>query len=141
MPLFMCKFSRNIKYLKSFRLIFGKTCVHGWYFDISINDKNITFLIGFRWNKKKTSFLMEWTFGQLRKHLNYDTNSSHRCPLTQNFSFHFDNVKMNNFFPVVPLLPSGHYRLDIAYTEANHSNIYFSWKFYFEISDHRLEQY
>lgn len=82
---------------------------------------------------------MDWTLGKALCYVEHD--GPIKCPMKKGFLLSFNNLSLNKNFPVVPLLPSGQYRIDVTFTEAKRNNIYASWQLYFEISDNRLEQY
>lgn len=91
------------------------------------------------WSRnRKGSFILDWTFGQAIKYMHYDGDL--KCPLIGNFTVSINNVSLNEQFPMIPLLPSGNYYTENILTGENHSIISTS-KFYFSISDNRIEQY
>lgn len=83
---------------------------------------------------------MDWTLGKVLQNVKYNGGLL-RCPLKGNLSMRIDDIALNKVFPLVPLLPSGHYRIDRTYTEGNRSNIYAKTQLFLEISDNRLERY
>lgn len=90
-------------------------------------------------NGKKKSFMMDWTLGRALKYVSYDRNLT--CPLEGNLTVSFNNISLNKQFPMVPLLPSGHYRIETSLTEANRNIVIANTRFFIAISDTRIEQY
>lgn len=82
---------------------------------------------------------MDWTFNN-GKYVKYDGGEL-KCPLKGNIWAGYKNIDMQKEFPVVPLIPSGHYRFDATFTERNRKNVYLTVKLFFEISDNRIEVY
>lgn len=82
---------------------------------------------------------MEWVMGKTIKYMKCD--GPLKCPLKGNLLININNFVLNKNFPLVPLIPSGQYRIDFAFTEASRNNIYVTVQLYIEISDNRIEQY
>lgn len=90
-------------------------------------------------NKKKRSSLLDATLGLILKFIQYDHKLE--CPLVPgNMSMKAYNVSLNDQFPMIPLLPSGQYRMDSTLFEGQR-NPFVSIKFFMTISDKRVEQY
>lgn len=90
-------------------------------------------------DEKKRSFFMEWTLKRIWKYIHY--NGDLKCPLKGNLTINFQNVSLNEQFPMIPLLPSGRYRTDNTFIDGNHNTTIAFAQFYFAISDTRVEQY
>lgn len=81
------------------------------------------------------SYIMDWSVGRMLKY----TNFNHTCPyLPGKVFFKVDNISVDAF-PLPPIMPAGRYRVDITLTENNRTKVLGSAKFYFSISDHRIE--
>lgn len=92
-------------------------------------------------NKESKSYLLDLSFGKAMKYLKYD-GGDFKCPIKiGNMSIKFNNISFNEHFPILFLLPSGHYRIDVTITEGNRSIVFLQGNFFFAISDNRLEQY
>lgn len=90
-------------------------------------------------NTRKGSFFMDWSFKPALKYLKYDGEL--KCPLKGDFLVSYNNISYNKEFPLIPLVPSGQYRLDSTLTEANRSIIIGFAQLYITVSDNRIEQY
>lgn len=82
---------------------------------------------------------MDWTLGRALKYVSYDGNLT--CPMKGNLTVSFKNISLNEHFPMVPLLPSGEYRIETSFTEADRNIIIAKSQFLIAISDVRLEKY
>lgn len=85
---------------------------------------------------KSKSYVLDWTIGRVRRF----ANLNHPCPYEGLVYLKINNVSIDKF-PIEPLLPSGRYRMDVNFTEGNRKKTYVESKFFFSISDHRIEQY
>lgn len=86
---------------------------------------------------KRQSFILEWTFRRAEKFMHYDGRL--KCPLIGNYTVSINNISLNEQFPMIPLLPSGYYYTENVLTDVY--DIITTSKFYFSISDNRIEQY
>lgn len=98
-------------------------------------DENLCYWL----NNQKGSFFMEWTLARALKYVKYDGEL--KCPIKGNLSISFSNVLLNKEFPLVPLVPSGKYRVDNIFTEASSNTVIASTQFFIEVSDNRIEKY
>lgn len=62
---------------------------------------------------------------------------NHSCPFVGYYSVDVKNMSMEAF-PFEPLLPSGRYRFDMAYSEKFHGYEFYTSQIYFSVSDYRL---
>lgn len=83
-------------------------------------------------NNRKNSYLIDWVLGRILKYVKYD--GPLKCPFKGNLSVNVSKISLNQAFLDMPFIPSGHYRLDSTFTEANRNNAYAKSKLYAEIS-------
>lgn len=85
-------------------------------------------------DRSAKSYLLNWTVGRILKY----SNMNHSCPYVGLLYAKNDNISIANF-PFEPLIPSGRYRVDGAFTEADRVP-QAEFQIYFSVSDHRLEK-
>lgn len=82
---------------------------------------------------------MDWVFSPVLKYIKSDAEL--KCPYKGHFLVSFDNVSVNEHFPLIPLVPSGQYRIDVTFTEGDRRTTYSSTRTFAEVSDLRIERY
>lgn len=87
--------------------------------------------------RKRSNFL-DMTMGRALKFIHYDHKLE--CPLHGDFTIQMTNISLNEEFPAIPLLPSGHYRVSIIFSEGPRKLDFLKAHFYLGISDTRTEQ-
>lgn len=87
----------------------------------------------------RRSYLMDWSFKRIEKFVQHDRPL--KCPLRGNIAIKVSNVSLNEYFPAVPLLPSGRYRMEANFTGKNRNTLISGGRLFSAISDHRIEQY
>lgn len=90
-------------------------------------------------NGTKHSNIMDWTFKQVQKYAHYD--SEYKCPFIGNFVIKVNNISLNEKIPLLLILPSRRFIFESNVTEGYQGTILMLGKYYFSISDHRIEQY
>lgn len=94
------------------------------------------------WNKKVPSPVLDWTMGRVMRMNLVEYDHKLECPLKEgNLSIKMNNISMNEKFPLVPLLPSGQYRVDTVAWEGQRHAVFLRSRYYLAISDKRVEQY
>lgn len=88
-------------------------------------------------NGRKPSLLMDWTLKRGMRYVEYGREL--RCPLIGNFSFKFNNISLNEKFPIVPLFPAGQFLFETNLTEADRKTIIISWRSFVSISDSHVK--
>lgn len=91
-------------------------------------------------NKKKHSFLVEIGMARILEFVKYD----HRleCPFEPgNLSVSFKNISINEKLPLVPLVPSGKFKMDFTLTEPDRNAVIVRIQIFLTVSDTRIEQY
>lgn len=86
---------------------------------------------------KSKSYILDWTTRPLLKY----SNLNHSCPYTGTVHVKADNISLGKLIAVEPYLPSGRFRMDINLTEGYGKSAFFTSKFFFSISDNRIEQF
>lgn len=89
---------------------------------------------------KKSSNYMNLFFKRFFNAIKYDGGKL-ECPIYGNVSATLRNISLNEYFPSIPILPSGRYRADFTFTEGRRNSILVYTQLFFAISDNRIEQY
>lgn len=89
--------------------------------------------------KREKTYGLNWMLGR-SKMLQY-TNFNHPCPFNTGLMYaKVDNISMDNFNTMIALIPSGRYRIDFTFTEADRVPMATA-QIFFSVSDHRIEVY
>lgn len=90
-------------------------------------------------NGTKHSDVMDWTFKRVQKYVRYD--NEFKCPFVGDFSIQVNNISLNEKMPMLLLLPSRRFLFESNITDGYQGDVLLHSKYYFSISDHRIEQY
>lgn len=87
-------------------------------------------------SNKKQSFAMEMIYS-VQPFIKY--NGQLRCPLKGNLSIDVNNISLNKQFPLIPLLPTGHYLTTVKFFEGDRNTLIGRTKAYTHITDSSVE--
>lgn len=91
-------------------------------------------------NKKKHSFLVDIGMARILEFVQYDHKLE--CPFEPGkLTVSFKNMSINERLPLVPLVPSGRYRIEFTLTEPNRNAVIVRIQVFLTVSDTRIEQY
>lgn len=96
-------------------------------FPIDLWEEACGFLDG-----KQQSYTME-IFQRIEQYIKY--NRKLRCPLIGNLTIEFNNLSLNKQFPLLPILPTGHYLFQMTYIEEDRFTVIINTKSFMEIID------
>lgn len=82
------------------------------------------------------SYFLKWTGQNVRKF----SNLNHSCPYSGNVWIKVDRIPINSLV-MLPFMPSGRYRVDLNVTNGYNKKPFMITKFFFSISDNRVEQF
>lgn len=88
-------------------------------------------------NGTTNRFLLKWISQIISKY----SNLNHSCPYYQVMEVEAERLKLNNFLLIEQLLPSGKYRGEINLTRGYKKEPIAIVKFFFSISDNRIDKF
>lgn len=83
------------------------------------------------------AYFLKWT----AQHVKNFSNLNHKCPYFGSTWINIERIAVNKLIMMEQLMPSGRYRVDLNVTEGIHQDAFITTKFYFGISDNRIEQF
>lgn len=86
---------------------------------------------------ENSTYFLKWTAENVR---NY-SNMNHPCPYSDTTWIDIKRIPINRLIVLEPLMPSGRYRVDLNITKGYKEQALIMTKFFFSISDSRIEQF
>lgn len=83
------------------------------------------------------AYFLKWT---AKNALNF-SNMNHECPLNGSIWINIARIPVNRLVMLEPFMPSGRYRVDLNATGGYRKDAFMMSKFFFGISDNRIEQF
>lgn len=83
------------------------------------------------------NYFLKWTGKNAQKF----SNLNHTCPYDGSVWIKIDKIPVNRLFVLEPFLPSGRYRIDLNITRGFKKRPFMITRFFFAISDNRIEQF
>lgn len=82
------------------------------------------------------TYFLKWTGQNVRRF----SNMNHSCPYSGSVLIKVDRIPVNSLI-MLPFMPAGRYRVDLNLTRGYRKSSFMINKFFFSISDNRVEQF